>query len=168
MSAPLAVLFSLVLRLQLTQQCPGENDGQEETHENSKADKNRSHEKLKIIPASPSTSTTAPIIDATNPTYFCSKSCAITNQPHSNSVSKTSIDESPPNQTPKTVRLGRPIRDPGPHTPAMPAPVMPARTPPTDCSGRPEYGPAARASPMGRNAAAPDVGTCGGVAAPRF
>lgn len=118
MSAPLAVLFSLVLRLQLTQQCPGENDGQEETHENSKADKNRSHEKLKIIPASPSTSTTAPIIDATNPTYFCSKSCAITNQPHSNSVSKTSIDESPPNQTPKTVRPGRPIRDPGPLYPS--------------------------------------------------
>ena len=116
MSAPLAVLFFPVLRLQLAQHGPGENDGQKDTHENAKGDENRGHERLKIIPASPSTSTTAPMIDATNPTYFCSKSCAITLEPHSNSVSKTSIDESPPNQTPKTARLGRPIFDTGPHT----------------------------------------------------
>lgn len=115
-SAPLAVLSLLVLRLHLAQQCPRENDGQGETHENAKDDQNRSHERLKISPASPSTSTTAPIIVATIPTYFCSKSCAITLEPHSNSVSKTSIDESPPNQTPKTARLGMPIFDTGPHT----------------------------------------------------
>ena len=116
MSAPLAVLASLVLRLQLTQQCPGENDGQEETHENAKGNQKRGHERLKIIPASPSTRTTAPIIVATNPTYFSSKSCAITIEPHSNSVPKTSIAESPPNQTPKSVCLGRPVFDPGAHT----------------------------------------------------
>ena len=115
---PLAVLFSLVLRLQLTQQCPGKNDDQEETHENPKDDQNRSHEILKIRPTIPTTNTTTPIIDATNATYLCSKSCAITIKPHSNSVSKTSIDESPPNQTPKTIHFGRPILDTGTHTKA--------------------------------------------------
>ncbi len=115
MSAPLAVLSSLVLRLHLAQQCPREKDHQGNPHENAKGDQYRSHERLKIIPASPNTSTTAPIIDATNPTYFCSKSCAITLEPHPNSVPKTSIDESPPNQTPKTVRLGRSTFDTGPH-----------------------------------------------------
>lgn len=89
---PLPVLFSQVLRLQLTQQCPRENDGQYETHENAKDDENRSHERLRIRPPSPSNNTTAPIINATNPTYFCSKSCAITTEPRSYSFSETSID----------------------------------------------------------------------------
>ncbi len=46
MSTSLAVLFFLVLRVQLAQQCPGEKHGQDETHENAEGDKNRSHERL--------------------------------------------------------------------------------------------------------------------------
>jgi len=42
----LAVLFFLVLGLQLTQQGPREKDGQADTHENTKDDQNHSHEKL--------------------------------------------------------------------------------------------------------------------------
>ncbi len=80
-----------------------------ETHENAKGDQNRGHERLKSIPPIPSNRTTAPIINATNATYFCSKSCAITTGPRSYSVAEASIDESPPNQTPKTVRLGKPV-----------------------------------------------------------
>lgn len=43
---PLAVPFFLVLRLQLTQQGPGQNDGQADTHDNSKDDQNNSHGSL--------------------------------------------------------------------------------------------------------------------------
>jgi len=43
---PLAVLFSRVLGLQLTQQGPGQNDGQADTHENTKDDQNNSHGSL--------------------------------------------------------------------------------------------------------------------------
>ena len=70
----LSVLFFLVRCFQLAQQHPRENDAQGDTYENAKDDENRDHERLKRIPPIPSNRTTAPIITATNPTYFCSKS----------------------------------------------------------------------------------------------
>ena len=43
---PLAVLFFLVLGLHLTQQGPGKEYGQADTHENTKDDQNHGHERL--------------------------------------------------------------------------------------------------------------------------
>ena len=45
------------------------------------------------------------MIVATNPTYLCSKSCDIASEPHSISVSRTSIRELLLNQTPNSVRF---------------------------------------------------------------
>ena len=83
----LPVFFSLVLALQLPQQRPRENHGQDEPHENAKGDITRSHKRVTKTPPSPNKRTTPPIIAATIPTFLWSKSSAITTPTHSYSVS---------------------------------------------------------------------------------
>ncbi len=98
----LPFLFSLVLALQIPQQRPRENHGQDETHENAKDDITRDHKRVTKTPPSPNKRTTPPIIPATIPTFLWSnsslwsKSSAITTPTQSNSVSTLSTHEIPP------------------------------------------------------------------------
>ncbi len=92
----LPYFFSLVLALQIPQQRPRANHGQDETHENANDDITRSHKRVTKTPASPNKRTTPPIIAATIPTFLWSKSSAITTPTHSYSVSTLSIHEIPP------------------------------------------------------------------------
>ncbi len=85
----LPFFFSLVLTLQLPQQRPRENHGQDETHDNAKDDITRDHKRVIKTPTNPNKRTTPPIIAATIPTFLWSKSSAITTPTHSNSVSKS-------------------------------------------------------------------------------
>ncbi len=92
----LPFFFSLVLALQLPQQRPRENHGQDETHENAKGDITRGHKRVTKTPPSPNKRTTPPIIAATIPTFLWSKSSAITTPTHSYPVSTLSVHEIPP------------------------------------------------------------------------
>ena len=98
----LPFFFSLVLALQLAQQRPRENHGQDETHENAKDDITRDHKRIKKIPPSPNKRTTPPITPATIATFLLSKSSlwskssAITTPTQSYSVLTLSAHEIPP------------------------------------------------------------------------
>ena len=98
----LPFFFSLVLALQIPQQRPRENHGQDETHENAEDDINRDHKRVTKIPPSPNKRTTPPIIPATNATFLLSKSSlwskssAITTPTQSYSVSTLRTHEIPP------------------------------------------------------------------------
>ncbi len=91
----LPFFFSLVLALQLPQQRPRENHGQDEPHDNAKGDITRGHKRVIKTPPNPNKRTTPPIIPATIPTFLWSKSSvwskssAITTPTHSYSVSKS-------------------------------------------------------------------------------
>jgi len=74
----LPFFLSLVLALQIPQQRPRENHGQDETHENAKNDVTRDHKRVTKIPPSPNKRITPPIIPATIATFLWSKSSAIT------------------------------------------------------------------------------------------
>ncbi len=98
----LPFFFFLVLALQLPQQRPRENHGQDEPHDNAKGDITRGHKRVTKTPPNPNKRITPPIIAATIPTFLWSKSSvwskssAITTPTHSYSVSTLSIHEIPP------------------------------------------------------------------------